>query len=181
MNMILFKLQEKIKNRHYPTDKDFRFFQINFLILIIFLVELNTLHAQQRTNLDKGWFCKNINDVKESGEQLTSEGVLNTTTWMPAVVPGTILTSLLEKGRIPDPFYAFNNDKIKDIYEIGRGHYTYWFFNEFKISKLEKEEQLWLHFRGLIMDVKFILMVKKSIKRLIMGCFFVNLIKLLSW
>ncbi len=146
--MIFFKLQEKMKFRYYPAGKKFAFLQITFFVLITSFWGLNPLHAQQRTSLDSGWFFKNINEVKESGEHLTSKGILNRTTWMPAVVPGTILTSLLENGRVPDPFYGFNNDKIKDIYETGRDYYTFWFFNEFNISKLKRGEQVWLHFRG---------------------------------
>ena len=146
--MIFFKLQGKMKFGYYPAVKNFTFFQITFFILITFFWELNSLHAQQRTSLDSGWFFKNISEVKESGIQLTSKGTLNTSNWQPAVVPGTVLTSLLENGKVPDPYYGFNNDKIKDIYETGRDHYTYWFFNEFIISRLKKDEQLWLLFRG---------------------------------
>ena len=38
--------------------------------------------------------------------------------WLPAVVPGTVLTSLLANGRIPDPYFGLNNKKIPDVGEV---------------------------------------------------------------
>ena len=29
--------------------------------------------------------------------------------WMPAVVPGTVLTTLVKNGVVPDPYYGLNN------------------------------------------------------------------------
>jgi mannosylglycoprotein endo-beta-mannosidase len=56
---------------------------------------------------------------------------------------------MLENGQIPDPFYGMNNKKIPDIYHVGSDYYTYWFVKDFDKYKLNKQEQLWLHFRGI--------------------------------
>ena len=121
----------------------------NFLVILVALaVSLQLVSGQQKTNLDSGWFCKNIKEVQASGYQLTSDKGADLKSWLPAVVPGTVLTTHLENNKIPDPFYGFNNQNIEDIYDTGREHYTYWLYKEFDFDDLEKDEQLWLHFRG---------------------------------
>ncbi|MCP3933336.1 MAG: glycosyl hydrolase [Bacteroidetes bacterium] len=129
-------------------NKGFGLFQITLLISVFCSIFFTSLWAQQITELNSGWFCKNIQDIHISGQQLTLPGGVNTEDWMPAVVPGTVLTTLLENGKVPDPFIGMNNDLIEDIYDTGRDHYTYWFYKEFSISQLKKDEQQWLHFRG---------------------------------
>ncbi|WP_163717851.1 glycoside hydrolase family 2 protein [Mangrovibacterium lignilyticum] len=96
--------------------------------------------------LNKNWKSASIAKVKASGEQISVSG-FNLKKWKPAIVPGTVLTNMLEWGEVPDPFYGMNNNEIKDIYETGRDHYTYWFANDFQ-QKAQKGEQVWLHFRG---------------------------------
>jgi len=59
------------------------------------------------------------------------------------------LTTLLENGEVPDPFYGMNNKHIPDIYHTGSEFYTYWFVRDFTWSDLKSGEQLWLHFRGI--------------------------------
>ncbi len=97
--------------------------------------------------LDSGWVCKNIKDVKSNGEELSRQSY-SIKSWMPATVPGTILTTLLNNGLIPDPFYGMNNKKIPDIYDTGRGYYTYWFVKNFREETPSGSEQVWLRFRG---------------------------------
>ncbi len=67
---------------------------------------------------------------------------------MPATVPGTVLTTLLNNKLVPDPLYGMNNQKIPDIYETGRNFYTYWFVNNFRENPPVGNEQVWLNFRG---------------------------------
>ncbi len=43
-----------------------------------------------------------------------------------AVVPGTVLTTLIRKGLLPDPDIGLAHASIPDIYHAGRGFYTYW-------------------------------------------------------
>ncbi len=97
--------------------------------------------------LDSGWVCKNIKEVKLSGEEL-SKPSSSLISWMPAKVPGTVLTTLLNNKVIPDPFYGMNNAKIPDIYDTGRDYYTYWFVKNFHEKVADEEEQVWLHLRG---------------------------------
>ncbi len=68
---------------------------------------------------------------------------------MDAVVPGTILTTLLHNKQIPDPFFGMNNNLIPDVYETGRDYYTYWFYNEFQTPDIRDGQEVWLNFRGI--------------------------------
>lgn len=106
----------------------------------------------QKTELNSGWFFKKATELSagktlgkwgEAGQKLKD--------WEPATVPGTILTSLLNNKKIPDPFYAMNNNRIPDIFNTGRDYYTYWFVKDFQlsdISDLKKGDQYFLHLRG---------------------------------
>jgi len=56
-------------------------------------------------------------------EQATAPGK-----WMPAVVPGTVLNTLVRNGIVPDPYYGLNNKRelglIPDVADAGRDFYT---------------------------------------------------------
>ena len=105
-----------------------------------------------KTDLNSGWVFKKATELNtgkkigkwgEPGQKLIG--------WDPATVPGTVLTSLLNNNRIADPFYAMNNNLIPDIYSTGRDYYTYWFVKDFQlneISGVEKDDQYFLHLRG---------------------------------
>lgn len=121
----------------------------NLCLFVLFALLPILLSAQQADiNLDKNWKAKQVSEVELSGEQLTSIG-FTPSDWMDAVVPGTILTTLLHNNLIPDPFFGMNNNKIPDVYDTGRDFYTYWFYNEFDIPGIGSDSQVWLNFRGL--------------------------------
>ncbi len=105
------------------------------------------LFAQNQIELNKGWKCASLKEVKAPGTEI-SLPAYSVHSWMNAVVPGTVLTTLLENKKVPDPFYGMNNEKIPDIYKTGRDYYTYWFVNDFTTSNPKPKEQVWLHFRG---------------------------------
>jgi mannosylglycoprotein endo-beta-mannosidase len=109
---------------------------------------LNEARAQSSYELNSGWKCAPINNIKENGEKL-SDATYNTNAWMPATVPGTVLTTLLNNKKVPDPFYGMNNEKIPDIYKTGAEYYTYWFVKEFKETPAANSGQIYLNFRGI--------------------------------
>ncbi|MCW0481418.1 glycoside hydrolase family 2 protein [Gaoshiqia sediminis] len=116
------------------------------VLFLIFCLFVSVVWAGPVTELSNNWKCAPIAQVKASGEKVSQPG-FSLSKWKPAVVPGTVLTTLLENKEVPDPFYGMNNEKIQDIYETGRDHYTYWFVNDFR-KKAASGEQVWLHFRG---------------------------------
>ncbi len=118
------------------------------ILLSSFMTAPVVLQAAQKTELNSEWYCRNRAGVAPSGGELTSEGIIAAEEWMPAVVPGTVLTTLLENGNVPDPFFGMNNEDIADIYDVGSDHYTYWFYTEFDLHEIQPPDQFYLHFRG---------------------------------
>jgi hypothetical protein len=115
------------------------------VLFLLFLFAAD-LVAQQRYELSKGWRCIRAKDAVMPGTTI-SDPATKLTGWMPAVVPGTVLTSLLHNKKIPDPFYGANNKQIPDISETGNDHYTYWFVTDF-VEKVIPGGHVWLQFRG---------------------------------
>jgi mannosylglycoprotein endo-beta-mannosidase len=114
--------------------------------LIIFSFLSKIVFAQNKYELNSDWKCSPVSKVKESGAAI-SNPAYSLTSWIPAVVPGTVLTTMLENKQIPDPFFGMNNEKIPDIFKTGPEYYTYWFVKDFK-ETVKTGEQVWLHFRG---------------------------------
>lgn len=117
----------------------------NYLILFLLLTAVK-LNAQNQYELHTGWQCKPITEVSVSGAELSRPGQ-DLSGWMPATVPGTVLGTLLDQKKVPDPFYGMNNQHIKDIYDTGNAYYTYWFVKSF-MQSAKSDEQVWLKLRG---------------------------------
>lgn len=116
-------------------------------ILLLLLFYYQTPFAQQLEELNTGWYCKPVGEVQLSGEEISGRSGIDVSDWMPATVPGTVLTTLLNNEKIADPFYGLNNYSIPDIYDTGRAHYTYWFYKELDIES-SKTDEFWLILRG---------------------------------
>jgi len=117
------------------------------MILLLLLCFTHPLFAQQQYELNSGWRCIRASSINKNGEQVSRPAyALNS--WMPAVVPGTVLTSLLYNKVIPDPYYGMNNKTIPDIYNAGRSYYTYWFAKDFT-ELVSADDKAWLIFRGI--------------------------------
>ncbi|KIA85265.1 glycoside hydrolase family 2 TIM barrel-domain containing protein [Flavobacterium sp. AED] len=120
---------------------------LSFILIatVLFFNQFTT--AQTKYELNTGWYCNPIKKTTADGFEI-SKTSYSLKKWMPATVPGTVLTTLLNNKEVPDPFYGMNNEKIKDIYETGREYYTYWFSKDFT-ETAKKDEQVWLTFRGI--------------------------------
>ena len=141
----------------------------NLRLIVLLFLSWQWATAQNQYELNTGWFCNPIAKTKANGEQL-SRTDFNLKKWMPATVPGTVLTTLLINGEVPDPFYGLNNEKIRDIYDTGREYYTYWFVKDFKESAASGE-QVWLNFRGINYSVDIFLNGKKVNKEPFKGMY----------
>lgn len=98
------------------------------------------------------WKMKKDGDVKASPEEISSTGY-DTDGWMPAVVPGTVLNSLVYNKVYPEPYYGLNNKiesgLIPDISKVGRDFYTYWFRTEFDVPASYAGKTIWLQPDGI--------------------------------
>jgi mannosylglycoprotein endo-beta-mannosidase len=117
------------------------------LLLFVLIVFAQNTQAQSVYELNSGWKCKPIAQLQDKGD-IISTPAYSLSGWLPAVVPGTVLTTQLFNKQIPDPFYGMNNTKIPDIYKTGRDYYTYWFVKDFKEVSPKAGNQVYLNFRG---------------------------------
>jgi mannosylglycoprotein endo-beta-mannosidase len=120
---------------------------LSFLIVSL-LMPLNLLAQPDEYLLKDNWKAKRATDLTADGTEITGAD-FKPEGWLDAVIPGTILTTLLHNKLIPDPFFGLNNNLIPDVYNTGREYYTYWFFNEFEIPEINDNQQVWLNFRGI--------------------------------
>ena len=97
--------------------------------------------------LDSGWVGRKAAEVPMNGAAL-SMPLRSLEGWLPAVVPGTVLTTMLANGQVPDPFYGMNNELIPDIHQTGNEAYTWWFVTDLNGGPLPSDGQLWLDLRG---------------------------------
>src|ERR1700743_94338 len=71
----------------------------------------------------------------------------------PAIVPGTVLNSLVQNGIYPEPYFGLNNaheqNLIPDLNETEPDFYTDWFRTEFKALKAFQGRQVWLQLDGI--------------------------------
>ena len=98
--------------------------------------------------LHDGWKAKRASEIPVDGTVISSPD-FNLVGWMDAVVPGTVLTTLLHNQEFPDPFFGLNNELIPDIYEVSAGFYTFWFRKTFSLPPVEQGQEVWLKFRGI--------------------------------
>ncbi len=86
------------------------------------------------------------------GAAISSPGFL-ASDWQKAIVPGTVLNSLVHDGVYPEPYFGLNNAHerklVPDISEVGRDFYTYWFRTEFSVPEEFRGRQVWLQFDGI--------------------------------
>lgn len=104
--------------------------------------------AGQKKLLHSGWLARRANEVGADGNTLTSSE-WSENGWLPAKVPGTVLTTLLKNGLFPVPEFSMNNNLIPDIYTIGADFYTYWFVKSFECRSVPEGKHVWLNFRGI--------------------------------
>ncbi|HEX6427296.1 MAG TPA: glycosyl hydrolase, partial [Niastella sp.] len=121
--------------------------KICWLLLLVWVAGNQVAVSQNRYELNSGWVCASLGSVKATGEKISASS-FSVKGWMQATVPGTVLTTLLNNKKVPDPFYGMNNEKIPDIYKTGRDYYTYWFVKDFSEKAPTGNEQVWLQFRG---------------------------------
>ena len=101
------------------------------------------------------WLAKKAGAVHDTGQTISSPNY-NPVNWIEAVVPGTVLTTLLKNG-VPghfapglDPYFGQNSHSIPDISEPGNADlYTYWFRTTFAVTPPADDGRVWLYLRGI--------------------------------
>ena len=122
--------------------------------LLSAVIQLNgqTLDSRRGHGGEYDWRMCRADEVKVGAKVVSSVG-FSSNDWMEAIVPGTVLTSLVDNGIFPEPYYGTNNKmsekKIPDITETGPEFYTYWFRTEFATPEVGEGGRIWLHPEGI--------------------------------
>lgn len=138
-----------------------KFLFILFLIPITFYAqnvhkERSYNHVLTSTDGHNGkfvWKMKKAIDINTRSEDISTDKV-ETVDWLSAIVPGTVLNSLVYNKIYPEPYYGLNNKLesglIPDLYNVGRDFYTYWFRTEFNLNEDQfKGKKVWLQVDGI--------------------------------
>jgi hypothetical protein len=90
-----------------------------------------------------GWMMAAAPTVKASSAEIAAAG-FDTKGWLAATVPGTALTTMIDRGVYPDSDYGLNNLIIPE----SLNKQDYWYRNEFKVPKTDAR-RLTLTFEGI--------------------------------
>ena len=136
------------------------------LILSLLALTLICFQVQAQTVLDSGkghdgnydWRMCRAGDVLSTAKDISTPD-FNTAGWQAAIVPGTVLTSLVANGVYPDPYYGTVNKlsegNIPDLADAGREFYTYWFRTEFDGADAGSGKRVFLQALGINYRAEF--------------------------
>jgi hypothetical protein len=100
---------------------------------------------QGRLNLAGGaWRVQRESLVEADGEQLSQSGYIDDD-WLVATVPGTVLSSYLNAGALPDPGFGDNQQMISESFFYD----NFWYRTEFMGPEAFEGSYIYLNFDGI--------------------------------
>ncbi|ULT41909.1 beta galactosidase jelly roll domain-containing protein [Niabella defluvii] len=109
-----------------------------------------SLNSSGSTGRSDSWSMKQYSEA--GGGEVSSPGY-RADGWLPAIVPGTVLNSLVYNKVYPEPYYGDNNRRsrglIPDLHDAGAEFYHYWFRKTFKVPATFTGKKLWLKLHGI--------------------------------
>ena len=133
-------------------------------LMLALLLSSILLPAQTVLDSDKGhggnydWRMCRAGDVRSTAKDISTPG-FDAASWQSAIVPGTVLTSLVANGIYPDPYYGTVNKLseglIPDLADAGREFYTYWFRTEFDGADAGSGKRVFLQALGINYRAEF--------------------------
>ena len=96
---------------------------------------------------EKGWHAEDNDPDYLTGRHLSRTDYKPAAGWHKAVVPGTVLTSLVADGTYPEPTYGENNRPEKIPESLCRK--DWWYRTEFVVPKEFQGHKVWLEFDGI--------------------------------
>ena len=100
--------------------------------------------ANGRLQLSAGaWRIQRDSLVQADAKALSQVGFADKD-WLPATVPGTVLSSYFDDGAVPDPNYGNNQLAISDSFFWA----DFWYRDEFVAPALASGQHAWLNFDG---------------------------------
>lgn len=90
------------------------------------------------------WKVQRASVVEGSGNSISQKD-FDDSSWIPATVPGTVLSSYFNAGVLPDPNYSDNQLMISESFFYS----DFWYRNEFDVPANFKSDNLFLNFDGI--------------------------------
>lgn len=123
-----------------------------YLVITTLFISSSQSNAQiqasltvSNNNLNIGWQLKSSADLKSIDESAISTDGFSTNDWLPALVPGTVLGSLVTDGEYKDVFYDRNLEKIPE----NRFAAPWWYRTVFTLDQLKNGQVTRLKFNGI--------------------------------
>ena len=100
---------------------------------------------------NSSWMKLKAMDAPAGGAEISSTQ-FQMKDWSKAIVPGTVLNSLVNDDIYPEPYFGLNNAHeqkfVPDLHDAGLDFYTYWFRTEFALPDAFHGRQVWLQLDG---------------------------------
>lgn len=96
-------------------------------------------------DLNSSWQLQDSAKVSDPAASVSSASY-QSTGWLTATVPGTVLTSMVNDGVYPEPTYGENNRET--IIPESLNKTSYWYRTTFNVPKNYAHHQVWIHFDG---------------------------------
>jgi hypothetical protein len=100
--------------------------------------------ADGSLRVEGGWRLVNQATIPDKAAMVSTCGY-DDSKWLIATVPGTVLTSYLNLGAVPDPYYGDQDLQISDFF----AHTNWWYRNELEIPASFSGKRVWLNFDGI--------------------------------
>jgi len=94
--------------------------------------------------LSGGWKLVNQSFVSDDAVRISTCGY-DDEKWLAATVPGTVLTSYLNVGAVPDMFYGDHQFQVSDSF----AHCQWWYRNEVTVPASYQGKRVWLNLEGI--------------------------------
>ncbi len=107
-------------------------------------VPLPAPEADGSLKLCGGWRLVDQAMIPDKAEAVSTCGY-DDSKWLIATVPGTILTSYLNLGAIPDPYYGEQDLQISEFF----AYTNWWYRNELEVPASYAGRRVWLNFDGI--------------------------------
>jgi len=112
------------------------------------LLSLAVLASRARADLaiSSGWTLQDIAKVTDAGDKISTPGY-TPNNWNKAIVPGTVLTSLVADGIYPEPMYGENNRP--NVIPEALCRTAYWYRTQVAVPADYAGKHIWLNFEGI--------------------------------
>jgi hypothetical protein len=96
--------------------------------------------------LESGWVLT-LDDWASGDGTALSQPTVDTSAWLPATVPGTVLAALVDQGKLPDPVAGFANLHVPEALS----RHSWWYKRDFTLPRsltTGSGRRIWLEFDG---------------------------------